>query len=84
MWLHVIGSHEREPSVDAILRKVIGESTQEKTANHAPKAGAIRISLAVVEAPSRHVVGGIVRSKESVPAGECYGITQDSPADGVS
>jgi hypothetical protein len=82
--LHGFRCHEWEPGVGAVLREVVGQGTQEKTSKHTSEASTVRISLAIVKAPSGHVMRCIVVSKEPVPSGEGNSVTQDSTADSVS
>jgi predicted nucleotidyltransferase len=82
--LHGVGCHEREPGIDAILRELVGERTQEETTKHASEAGTVGIPLSIVKAPSGHVVRRKVLGKEPVPTSEGDSITQNSTTDGVS
>ena len=74
MRLHSVGRHEWEPSVHAILREVVRERAEEETTEHASEAGTVGIALAVVKAPSGHVVWRVVLSEEPVPSGEGDGV----------
>ena len=82
--LHRLWGHEREEGIDAVLREVVGEGTEEQAAKGASEAEGVGVPLAVGEAPGSEVMRGEVVGEEPVTTREGNGVAQDGTTDGVT
>lgn len=82
--VHGIGGHEGEESVDAVLRVVLGQGSEDQSTHNATEAKSAGIALTIGEAPGGEVVRSEVMSEEAVSASEGDGVTQDSSTDSIT
>lgn len=80
---HGIGSHQREPSISAIMAVIIRECAEEESAEGAAIARSSWITLTICETPCSHVEWCVICSEESIASGEGDSIAENSPTNGI-
>ena len=83
-FIHGWGGHEREPSIDTVVSKLLRESTKEESTEHGTKPGVLWRPHAIGVTPGSEIVWCEVGSKETVSADKSNGICKDGTRDGVT
>jgi len=82
--LHRLGGHQREESVNTVLRVVVGQRAKQELAKRATETVGIGVAHAVSITPGCEVGRCEIVGEEAVTTGEGNGVAQDSAADSVS